>query len=515
MENSFRFSPGESILLLDESLIESEEGVRRKVIPGKKIPFVMEPDEDKPWEFCGPGMTRTIHLYGTTLYDQAFGKYRMWYMCRMGAYWRFESGNYQVPGLYIPRTDERPYSCNGVTRDKYGRAFVDNDRGDLTCYAESEDGLHWEKPELGIFTFDGSAANNIVWDLHGASVFIDPVEDPDKRYKAIGFCRRYRNIFLLTSPDGLRWEDKDHIEPLARRANEGSFNVTHDSEANLYRAYSISRFDDWRNRRVICYTESPRLEGPWKEAQVMLDPTSWDDEIARRRHGALRAEFHNMSAFRYDNLHLGLLGVLSVTAEQISDQEHQMPCDGPIESQFVYSRDGINWAHVDRERTPAIPLGEAGAFDRGMIMGVAKEPLIEGDEVHWYYTGAEHTHGETNLEKRVKRLGRVTWRRDRFVALQANERGVITTKALHPPEGADTLEVNADATSGQLSVEICDARGAVLRGFSRADCLPLTRDALGWRVQWKDGDIFTMRAAVKLRFVLNRTRIYSFKFRGR
>ena len=77
-ENPYRFSPGESVLLLDESLIESEKGVRRRVIPGKKIPFVMEPDEDKPWEFCGPGMTRTIHLYGTTLYDQAFGKYRMW-----------------------------------------------------------------------------------------------------------------------------------------------------------------------------------------------------------------------------------------------------------------------------------------------------------------------------------------------------------------------------------------------------------------------------------------------------
>jgi hypothetical protein len=95
-----------------------------------------------------------------------------------------------------------------------------------------------------------------------------------------------------------------------------------------------------------------------------------------------------------------------VTAEQIPHEPNQMPCDGPVESQFVYSRDGINWAHADRERTVAIPRGEPGSFDGGMVMGVAKEPLIEEDQVHWYYTGCEHTHGETSLEKRVKRIAR-------------------------------------------------------------------------------------------------------------
>ena len=72
----------------------------------------------------------------------------------------------------------------------------------------------------------------------------------------------------------------------------------------------------------------------------MFEPTSWDDEMRRRKYRALRAEFHNMSAFRYHNIHLGMLGVLYVTAEQISNQENQMPCDGPIDSQFVYSRGG-------------------------------------------------------------------------------------------------------------------------------------------------------------------------------
>ena len=38
-----------------------------------------------------------------------------------------------------------------------------NDANETTCYAESSDGIHWEKPSLGLFPFEGSTENNIVW----------------------------------------------------------------------------------------------------------------------------------------------------------------------------------------------------------------------------------------------------------------------------------------------------------------------------------------------------------------
>ena len=64
------------------------------------------------------------------------------------------------------------------------------------CYAESDDGIHWRKPELGLFEFRGSKANNIVIasghvgplqvDAGHPAVFKD--ENPDApaeaRYKA-------------------------------------------------------------------------------------------------------------------------------------------------------------------------------------------------------------------------------------------------------------------------------------------------------------------------------------------
>src|SRR5262249_58492651 len=34
---------------------------------------------------------------------------------------------------------------------------------EVTCYAESKDGITWAKPRLGLFPFKGSKENNIVW----------------------------------------------------------------------------------------------------------------------------------------------------------------------------------------------------------------------------------------------------------------------------------------------------------------------------------------------------------------
>ena len=304
----------------------------------------------------------------------------------------------------------------------------------------------------------------------------------------------------------------DYLEPVSQRSNEGTFNVTYDARSLVYRAYSLERSDDKEKRRVISYSESPSLTGPWKTSQPILEPTSWDDAVAYRKYGALRAEFHNLSAFRYNNIHLGLVGALYVTAEQIPGEKNQIPCDGPIDSQLVYSRDGISWLHGDRERTEAIPRGGADAFDRGMIIGTAKEPVIEGDEVHWYYTGCEHTHGELDMEKRVKRLGRATWQRDRFVALRAIDGGMVMTKLLRPPEGVARLEVNANAADGQLRAELCAPDGRILDGFSREECVPLRTDELHWQVRWKSADIATSEGPIQIRFILNRCKLYSFTF---
>jgi hypothetical protein len=65
---------------------------------------------------------------------------------------------------------------------------------EVTCYAESADGVRWTRPELGLFEFDGSKKNNIVWDGPGAHNFTpfrdtNPSCPPEARYKALASAK--------------------------------------------------------------------------------------------------------------------------------------------------------------------------------------------------------------------------------------------------------------------------------------------------------------------------------------
>ena len=60
----------------------------------------------------------------------------------------------------------------------------------FACYAESRDGVHWNKPDLGLFEFNGSKRNNIIWSGEGTHNFTpfkdgNPAGAPDARYKAL------------------------------------------------------------------------------------------------------------------------------------------------------------------------------------------------------------------------------------------------------------------------------------------------------------------------------------------
>ncbi len=73
-----------------------------------------------------------------------------------------------------------------------------------TCYAESKDGIHWTKPTLGLFEWEGSKDNNLVW-VGGKTPapFKDtnPKCPPDQKYKALVGNPAYS----LVSPDGIHW----------------------------------------------------------------------------------------------------------------------------------------------------------------------------------------------------------------------------------------------------------------------------------------------------------------------
>jgi Concanavalin A-like lectin/glucanases superfamily len=76
------------------------------------------------------------------------------------------------------------------------------------CYAESRDGIHWTRPELGLFEFEGSTANNIIWEGPGVHNFV-PFKDtnpnckPEERYKAVG--GHNKGLVPFVSADAIHW----------------------------------------------------------------------------------------------------------------------------------------------------------------------------------------------------------------------------------------------------------------------------------------------------------------------
>lgn len=195
-------------LFVDEFLIERLDQVRLEVQrpQPQEIAFAC----DRPWEG------------NTSIYFRIIsegGKHRMWYQ---GAHWQLDP---QDP------KKTHPYHI---------------------CYAESDDGIRWTKPNLGIVEVDGSSANNIV--VTGVYDNFTPFRDdrPDcpaeAKYKAVGQSRE--GLIAWQSPDGLRWR-RWGDQPIIKKGAFDSQNVVFwDPPTGKYRAYVRDFHDGLRDIRL-------------------------------------------------------------------------------------------------------------------------------------------------------------------------------------------------------------------------------------------------------------------------
>ena len=136
--------------------------------------------------------------------------------------------------------------------------------------------------------------------------------------------------------------------------------------------------------------------------------------------------------------------------------------------------------------------------------------MIHNDEVWVYYSGINTTHGGAMPPKHIV-IGRASWRVDGFVSMDADaDGGMIETVLLKPAGGR--LIVNADASEGRLAVAVLDGHSCVLPGYEREDCQPVRTDSVRHRIQWKNRDRLETGTSLKLRFHLDRARLYSFRF---
>ncbi len=370
---------------------------------------------------------------------------------------------------------------------------------EFTCCAESRDGLTWTKPELGLFEFKGSKQNNIVWTgagTHNFTPFKDanPACPADARYKALAGGTTTVNgkkrgcLNALKSADGIHWT---LMAPAVITA--GAFDSQNlafwDAERGEYRAY-------WR-----IFTAGHTDERGWKPGGVRAIRTATSEDFVHWTNQADLKYADSPAEHLYTN---AVMPYFRAPHLLIGFPTRFQPKTQQVEPVFMTSRDGVLFRRWSEELIPiTAPKDRDGNRSNYMTWGLLQLP---GDdrEVSVYATEAYYA----GPGSRVRRF---TFRTDGFVSVHAGGEGTLTTKPLTFTGNRLTLNV---ASRGCTRVELQDAAGKPLPGFTLDDCLPIADDSIDRVVRWKSGDNLGKLAGrpVRLRFVLKDADLYAIRF---
>jgi hypothetical protein len=464
--------PSKKCLLVDDRFVEKAEGVQRVLHPLKRHPNNPLIVQDKPWE-CAKGFRYypSVCMWSNpVLRDPQTGRFRMWY-----------SG-------YVD--------------------FDEQQRGTgLLMYAESDDGLTWRKPNLGLVTWHGSKQNNIV--LAGAaepgapcrildtcSLIYRPEEpEPANRYRLLAsLClgpEQYR-LPLYRSEDGLHWEQ------VAADAVPGAreFNCFYwDEQAKKYRGTVRSRTTSPSLPRQVSYLESDDCLH-WTPGECILRPGQQTSP-----YNLPGDDCYGLISFPYESHYLGFF--------------HNHHADRRLEVQLMTSDTGRDWRLAGDGR-PILPTDPPGGPGQGMMSTMNTTPIRVGDEL-WVYIGiAASAHSNPKIQPKPgqhkRTIGLATLRVDGFASYQAGQtEGSVLTKPISWP--GKTLKINAAVQpGGYLKAALVGPDGHPLPGYSADECVPFTGDSLAATIGWKARDAVPspLPEGTRIRYFLKCADLYAF-----
>lgn len=394
------------------------------------------------------------------------------------------------------------------------------------CYAESRDGIHWVKPELGLFEFNGSKRNNIVWSgpkLDNFTPFKDsnPACPPGERYKSM--VAGPGGLFALKSADGIHWSYLSEKPVITRGKFDSQNNAFWDPLRNHYWCYLRDFHDRDGNP-----TDDTKTGIRDVLVTTSTDFLSWA-EPTRLKYGEAPDEALYVNTIRpYSRAPHVFLGFPAryvdrqfspAAMRMLPDPEHRQrrmkfsPRYGTVvtDGLFMSSRDGRNFHRWDEafvrpgpQRRDNWVYGD-GFVGLGLLETPAADPTAEPELS--LYIHEDHWKGPI-------RLRRHTLRMDGFVSLHARQKpGEFVTKFFTFAGRSLTLNF-ATSAAGLIRVELQDRDGRVLPSFSLVESDELFGDTLSRTVTWRDqADISHLAGqTVRLRMVLSDADLYSLKF---
>jgi hypothetical protein len=418
---------------------------------------VLEPDNAGDGAGCS--------IYGSVLHDG--GLYRMWYQ--------------------------------GWPRDWDGKNSA------IVCYAESEDGVTWRKPELHLDDHFEAPNNVTNLGMHAPSVFIDPEAPPSHRYRAAGAAGANWTgahpavtkaaYYTAHSADGLHWT-LDEPSP-TWPGSDVITSVYHPGQQRGKVALKRNVRAGGIPRRAIWNADL--VDGRWQPAACALVPDTFDDTCALAR-GFASGDYYGM----------GMQPAGTGTTGFIWQFRHALPRtlknasagDGPgvfgvVDVSLAYQPDEHSaWIH-SHSRQDFINNADIPWLPHGCIY-TAAAPTAFGDE-HRLYLCATAAHGwyiDTNwsvndeakaklIQRGIARIGYAAWPAYRLFGYRAEPEGTITLNLGRITEPM-TLHLNYETHNpdGRVTAAVRNAEQK-----THEQCRTLADSGIDDAVAWQDGTV--------------------------
>ncbi len=437
----------------------------------------------------------------------------------------------KYPGnpVLFPETDMEKFERLPGAAPKDGGVWYDRDEKKYKmwyeagwlhkmAYAESEDGIHWERPNLHIV----EGTNEILPDRQtvspdGNPVYLRPdstsvvidydTDKADERYKLFirnpGFTRPG---IVGVSGDGIHFSKFRYTEMQGDRSTMFYNPFRKKWVQSIRSCFNLDRTRD--------YFECDDLiaEAKWGDRSV-----NWlcaDNHMKPNPYLRCKPQLYNFNAIAYESIMLGFFEVLY--GPQNGDC---FDTGAPKITELipVYSRDGFHFYKPSNQAFVQAAMIE-GAWDRGYVQSVGGGCIVLKDEIRIYYCGFEGDEsraGEGNPNDCQFHsfyanfaTGFATLRRDGFVSLGVEEDGMIYTKALTFRGKKKYLFVNAKTKpEGCVKVTVTDTKREKIYAESAA----FVGDSTCAMLDFGDFDFTQLEGKeFKLTFYIGQGEIYSF-----
>lgn len=375
---------------------------------------------------------------------------------------------------------------------------------EATCYAESADGIQWQKPDLGLYQVQGTLENNVVLAnigpfTHNFAPFCDtrPGIPPSEQYKALAGTGD-TGLAAFVSDDGLHWK-KLREEPVIIEGAFDSQNVAFWSEnEGCYCCY----FRTWDQVRRISRCTSP-------------DFLTWSEPVLMEYGNApLEHLYTNQTTpyFRAPHIYIAFAARFMPGRQVVSEETAaqfgiEPPYSGDCsEGVFMTTRGGNKYDRTFLEAFVRPGIGPNNWTSRTNYPAcgiVSTGP----DEISFY---VQRNYGQPGAC-----LQRFRLRLDGFVSVHAPySGGEMITKPL-VFKGTELVINFSTSAAGSIRVEVQDAVGAPIEGFTQTDSEEIIGDEIERVVTWRgESDLSPLAGKpVRLHFLMKDADLFAIRFR--